>query len=343
MQHILEIFYFYEQGGVGYQPFELGLILLYAGGGLEHELGSIADQMTKPRRSPSGTSTVFSKPMRSTQKGSDFSIFSTMRTAVIFICAMLENRRGGGIGKNGHGRTAGELAEIADEVGLVEIAGFEGDLHPVWLAGGLGERGCLAEAQDAAEVLWSESALFETAAAEVAGLRLDWRAIQSRSARPRDWTMASMARRTGSGGAVGWAGIFASGRQHRERLRAALGVRARGGRAGLRAARHGRLNRRVRRGGILRPCRGGSALRWLGSRRESGGAALPSWLRWPAGRFRVKKRYPGRHRGGPRGRRGRASPESRYTPPIGGGEPGRVVRVGARDVLSVELSHVRKQ
>jgi len=64
------------------------------------------------------------------------------------------------------------LAEVADEMGLVEVAGFEGDLHPVRLADGLGERGRLAETEDAAEVFRREAAGFETAAAEVAGAQV---------------------------------------------------------------------------------------------------------------------------------------------------------------------------
>ena len=50
-------------------------------------------RMTKPRRSPSGTSTVLAKPMRSIQKGSDFSISSTIKTGVIFMARYYAERR----------------------------------------------------------------------------------------------------------------------------------------------------------------------------------------------------------------------------------------------------------
>jgi hypothetical protein len=64
-----------------------------------------------------------------------------MRTGVIFMVSMLSGVAGLGIGKNGHRSLAGELVEIADEVGLVEVFGFKGDVGPVRATGAVGEIG----------------------------------------------------------------------------------------------------------------------------------------------------------------------------------------------------------
>src|SRR5450432_445877 len=124
-------------------------------------------RMTKPRRSPSGTSMVFSKPMRSTQNVMPFSIESAIKTGVSFILTNLPVQAGRGIGKNGHRRSAGKFAEIADEMGLVEVPGLGCDAGPIPAGGLFGQTPRVPEAQHAAQMFRRQAALFQTPAAKL--------------------------------------------------------------------------------------------------------------------------------------------------------------------------------
>ena len=70
--------------------------------------------------------------------------------------------------KKGHGRRAREFAKIADQMRLIEIAGFGRDLGPRGFASSYGDPVSAAEAQNAAEAVRRKSALFEAAAAKLA-------------------------------------------------------------------------------------------------------------------------------------------------------------------------------
>jgi hypothetical protein len=85
---------------------------------------------------------------------------------------MLNAAAGSGIGKNGHRSLAGELMEIANEVGLVEVFGCERDIGPVRPIGGVGDSARMPEAQHAREALGSEPGFFETATPELAGAEI---------------------------------------------------------------------------------------------------------------------------------------------------------------------------
>jgi hypothetical protein len=170
LQDVGEVFHFDEEADVerAGARHELGSVFADAFDGLQHQFRAVLHENDETEAVSFRHVDGFGEAHAVDPERQGFFDFVHHENGCDLHGSMLRGAAGSGIGKNGHRSLAGELMEIADEVGLVEVFGFERDVGPVRATGAVGDAAGVAEAQHAREALGGEPGFFETAAAELA-------------------------------------------------------------------------------------------------------------------------------------------------------------------------------